>query len=290
MAQLTVLDTISDPGSESRANEDAVGHNESCVFVLDGATGLGGEPVMAGEPSDAAWLANRAASMFVERVGPQSDVPAVLAGMISDIGVEFAAAAGGREIPRYALPAAGFAMVLVSRDGIAFHGLGDCTVFAGDAAGAVTKFSALNGFAAWESDGARKHAQRLGGFSSSGSLLGDEETLRHLRYLRALQNTHESGVWTISLVPEAAQHIVSTPLSDLLPLDLLLCTDGFAALVDAYGAHSPESLMTAAKTDGLSSLLHELRHIERTVDPSGLTYPRYKQSDDATAVLVRISA
>ena len=41
-----------------------------------------------------------------------------------------------------------------------------------------------------------------------------------------------------------------------------------------------------------AALLDELRDLERVRDPDGRTYPRYKISDDATAVLfdIRTSA
>ncbi len=40
-------------------------------------------------------------------------------------------------------------------------------------------------------------------------------------------------------------------------------------------------------SDGLAGLLQELRHIEREVDPDGTRFPRFKRSDDATALLVK---
>jgi hypothetical protein len=73
-----------------------------------------------------------------------------------------------------------------------------------------------------------------------------------------------------------------------LPATGLLCTDGFAALCDQYGRYSPADLVAAAKSQGLKALLAELRHVERTEDPDGLLYPRFKISDDATALLFEV--
>jgi hypothetical protein len=36
-------------------------------------------------------------------------------------------------------------------------------------------------------------------------------------------------------------------------------------------------------------MLDELRRFEREIDPEGLRYPRYKQSDDTTALLVELT-
>jgi hypothetical protein len=67
-----------------------------------------------------------------------------------------------------------------------------------------------------------------------------------------------------------------------------LCSDGFAALCDQYGRYDPGALVHKATTDGLKSLMRELRQIERTEDPDGQRYPRFKVSDDATVVLFEI--
>ena len=46
-------------------------------------------------------------------------------------------------------------------------------------------------------------------------------------------------------------------------------------------------LMAAAKNKGLAALGEELRAIEKT-DPLGEKFSRFKKSDDATAVLLRV--
>ena len=66
----------------------------------------------------------------------------------------------------------------------------------------------------------------------------------------------------------------------------LLCSDGFSALISDYQKYTSESLLAAALGNGLQSLMDELRHIETVVDPDAIKFPRFKQCDDATAVLV----
>lgn len=287
MPSLHVIETTTDPGSAARPNEDAAGNNSCCAFVIDGATGLSERTVMP--PSDAAWLAAWAGRLLAERIGPQSDVRTVVAGMIDDVRSIFVEAAGAEEIPRYAWPSASFALIRAGQSGLEFFGLGDCTVFLRDGAGQVTRHSPLEGFAGWEQQGAKVHALRVGGFAQAKSLLEDAETLADLRRMRALQNTPESGVWTLGLVPEAARQITSAQFARPLPLDIVMCTDGFSALVDGYAALTAEELVQSAVTDGLAPLMGELRRIERDVDPEGFKFPRYKQSDDATAIVARFS-
>ena len=69
---------------------------------------------------------------------------------------------------------------------------------------------------------------------------------------------------------------------------LLLASDGFLALASDYGAYSADNLMAAARDKGLVALGQELRAIEAG-DAGGDRFPRFKKSDDATALLLRIN-
>jgi hypothetical protein len=66
---------------------------------------------------------------------------------------------------------------------------------------------------------------------------------------------------------------------------VLMMTDGFYRLVDTYHQYTDASLFDAALERGLSSLLAELRAIERS-DPECVEYPRIKAEDDATALRI----
>jgi serine/threonine protein phosphatase PrpC len=68
---------------------------------------------------------------------------------------------------------------------------------------------------------------------------------------------------------------------------LLLATDGFSALCELYARMTPRDLLKAACASGLEGLARELRRLEDEVDPLGQRWPRFKRSDDATALLVR---
>ena len=141
-------------------------------------------------------------------------------------------------------------------------------------------------FASIETDHAARHLKRAGGFSKQTNLLKDPETITTLRHIRSLQNTEQTGVWTLGLVPQAAEHLFVEQLD--VPLDgiALLCSDGFSALVNDYGRYTAASLLQAACSHGLQSLIDELRQRETSVDPEAVKYPRFKQSDDATALLL----
>ena len=69
---------------------------------------------------------------------------------------------------------------------------------------------------------------------------------------------------------------------------ILLASDGFLALAGDYGAYGAAGLMQAAMARGLAPLGEELRAIEEA-DAEGVKFPRFKKSDDATALLLKLS-
>ena len=62
-------------------------------------------------------------------------------------------------------------------------------------------------------------------------------------------------------------------------------TDGYEAAVDDYALFTPAELMAAAQTD-IRAPLDAARAVE-AADPACVRFPRFKPSDDATAILVR---
>ncbi len=68
---------------------------------------------------------------------------------------------------------------------------------------------------------------------------------------------------------------------------LLIASDGFLALTSDYDSYDSAGLLAAAKSKGLAALGEELRAVEET-DPLGERFSRFKKSDDATALLLRL--
>jgi hypothetical protein len=107
--------------------------------------------------------------------------------------------------------------------------------------------------------------------------------------LRAARNRINSGRnWLFSPDGRAATHVSRHHLSLQRDTLLLIASDGFLALVSDYDAYDMPSLMAAAAAKGLAALGDELRTIE-DADPLGEKFPRFKKSDDATAVLLRVT-
>jgi hypothetical protein len=283
--RLEVLDSLTEPAKLGGENEDRIGWNESAAFVIDGATMLG-DPLIEPPSSDAAWIAEWARERFAAELAPDRSLRAVVRNLCSLARDRFQAAAG-TEVERYRHPSASFQSLRLADGGIEIAGLGDCTLFLRDAAGTLTRHSGLRAGRSGEQSSARMALTRLGGLNLDGEGFRDTETLAALRASRARQNT-EAGVWTLGIHPDAGDH-VRIEMPDLaLPAIGLLCSDGFADSVDNYALHTAAALLERAERQGLRALLSEIRRVERDIDPNGLQYPRYKRSDDASAILLQV--
>ncbi|MBT1156171.1 hypothetical protein J1C56_11270 [Aminobacter anthyllidis] len=290
MPSIRIIDSITAPGSASRPNEDSAGGNATCAFVIDGATGLGGTSIVGLHGSDAAWLARFAQSTFEELVRNGRSVADVVRELNQRAANVVHEAASALPIEAWNLPIASFQMVRIEGDALVTHGLGDCRLFLVDADGAVIETSAIKAAYANERDGARKAIALSGGFATHQALADAPVVREELRRRRAAYNQAGGSVWTLGTEPAAADHLATEQLTATLPARGLLCSDGFAALVDQYRRYGIADLVRAAGDTGLAPLLQELRHIERIEDPDGQQFPRFKVSDDATAVLFEIVA
>ncbi|SMC60305.1 hypothetical protein [Rhizobium sp. RU36D] len=286
---LVVLDSITDPGKPDRPNEDRFGYNDVAAFVLDGATGLGDRQFMDGHGSDAAWIAEFGADRLAARLDVEADPKAVLATISAEARQHFEAVAGNQ--PRYAWPLCSLTALRATPNGFQYFGLGDSCLYLLHDNGQSDFVIPIPGAYEWEQHAAAKHIARLGGIGASGSANTDPTTLEDLRRGRARQNTPDGITWTFGIVPEAAEHLFMCDV----PVHgggayALLCSDGLADLVALYKAYDAGSLVQAARSKGLAALVEELRRFEREIDPDGLKYPRFKQSDDTTAVLLRLTS
>ncbi|MBB4123067.1 hypothetical protein [Martelella radicis] len=286
--RIEIVDRLNDPGKPGGHSEDRAGANEHSAFVIDGATGIADRQVMTDFPSDASWLADQALAAF-SQAGGASPVSDIVSRLNAEARKTYLAAAGTGDLPRYMWPAAAFQMLRIEGDRLVSYGLGDCRLFLqSEADGQVFETTALKGNRTKEIAAARAHLARTGGFGGKNDIGGDEKTRAALRESRSKHNMPGGRIFTLGLVPEAANEIVREETGIAAPARGLLSSDGFAALSDNYDVFNPSELIDAAFAEGLPALLKRLREIERIEDPEGERFPRYKVSDDATCLAFRI--
>lgn len=278
---LTFIEAISVAGDRAGQNDDAFGHTPGRAWVIDGATDLHQTP-LSGEASDAAWLAHWVSGRL-HAAGAETLAEA-LRWVSASARLEFLALAEGMPSERWKWPIASIVYLEATGLGLSGIDLGDCRVLAMDADGVVQSVGAAQDTA--ETDAARA-AQAATAGQDEKPLYQRDQALTALRLGRAKLN-QPGARWSFGLDPECVAHARTWTLEVKRPAHILLMTDGFAALADRYGAYDAAGLVHAALDKGLHELGRELREIERA-DAAGARHPRFKPSDDATALLLRLT-
>lgn len=280
---LSVIESLSWPGSEKRSNEDACGACGRYAWVIDG-TIMTGYPPLLHERSDATWLASFISARFAYHAQTAEDGPTLVRRAIEDARAAFLAAMPPEREDPLSWPVAALSLLQVRERTLEVWTLADTAAYVLDADGAF--------HAAGEPAELRQTESALAAQMLRESGLSPEAVWEHAAFRtwltdqRRRANT-DAGVPLLGIVPSAAErmhHQVIRPEGRTLAL---LATDGFSALAELYGAVSPCGLVQEAARSGLETLARRLRDIEHS-DPKAERFPRFKVSDDATAILVRI--
>lgn len=277
-----ILDTLSLPGDPLKPNDDAFGHTGNAAVVLDGATSLG-DPLMPGD-SDAAWIAHFGARRLMAHVRDGEAPQDALRYALADAEKSFKALRRREPAEQWEMPFASMAFAFEAPDGFEFLWYGDCAGLLQRPGEKVEMLGESLAAKAREARNAAKIAKEM-----NLAPVASSELARTLPSLRQARNRLNSGShWVFSPDARAAEHVavkhIVAPRGSLL----LLTSDGYLAPVSDYGRHTAQSFMDKAVAKGLGLLADELREIE-DADPQGRKHPRFKKSDDATAVLLRLA-
>jgi hypothetical protein len=278
-----LIDSLTIPGNPTKPNDDAFGHVKRAGIVMDGATGLG-ESLMPGE-SDAAWLAHLGVKLLMAFMRAPIDPRLALNAVFNQ--VEYAYVTGRKRAPTdtWEIPFASMMFVAENAKGFETLSFGDCAALVKRPDTAIEILGEAFEKRALEASRVARLAHAKG-MNPAGDV-NRPEFLEALRKARNFVNT-EKGHWLFGPDAAAADHVASRQIDTTAGTIVLLTTDGFLALASDYGCYDAEGLIAAAQTKGLKSLGVELRAIE-AADPDGIAYPRFKTSDDATALLLRLA-
>jgi hypothetical protein len=281
--EFAFVDALSLPGNPVKPNDDAWAQTARAAVVLDGATSLG-DPLLPGD-SDAAWIARFGARRLMAHVQNGDEAREALRSALADAENSFAGLRRRGPKENWENPYASMMFIVEDAAGFGALWFGDC--------GAIVKRSDTGievvgeAFAkrAAEARRVKMLAEAKGLAPASGANL--PEFLGALRAARNLVNS-ERGGWLFGPDATAADRARSAHIAASPGTTILLASDGFLALVSDYERYDAASLMEAAERKGLEALGEELRAIEDG-DPEGRRYPRFKKSDDATALLLKLA-
>lgn len=278
---LEFVDVLTLSGNPAKPNEDSFAHIENAAAVFDGATGLG-EQLMPGE-SDAAWLSQFGVRRLMAHIKTKRPKDAIRAAM-ADAENSFRGLRRRAPSATYESPFASMMLVAENAGGMDAFWFGDC--------GLIVKRESAEVIGdtfdkrAMEASRVKMLADARGLAPAAG--LNRPEYIHSLRKARNRVNT-ETGGWLFGPDPRAADHVAHKQIEAPAGAYLLLASDGFLALATDYGKYNADGLMNAALSKGLATLGEELRAIEDS-DPEGRKFARLKKSDDATALMLRVTS
>jgi hypothetical protein len=280
--QFEFIDALSIPGHPAKPNDDAWGQTSGAAVVLDGATNLC-DSLLPGE-SDAAWLSRFAARRLMAHAQDGASGRDALAHALGEAEKSFTGLR--RRAPKHNHENPYASMMFVFGDESGFDALwyGDCAALVRHADGRFEMVGDALEKRAAEARRVKMLAEAKGLAPAAG--VNRPEFLSALRAARDTVNT-EKGGWLFGPNAKAAEYVKAKHIDAAPGTLVLLASDGFLALASDYGVHDAESLIHAAESKGLESLGQQLRAIENE-DVEGRKYPRFKTSDDATAVLLRL--
>ncbi|HVP85132.1 MAG TPA: hypothetical protein VMS78_10445 [Rhizomicrobium sp.] len=278
-----ILDMLSLPGNPAKPNDDAFCHSDTLAAVFDGATGLG-EQILPVD-SDAAWIARRGAEGLILHESPDISPREILHRAAIDAEKQFLELRLRAPAETYEIPFASMMFVAAQSDRVEALWFGDCA--------ALVKRPGDDLQIIGEAFAKREHeASGLVALAAAANVsapASNRNRPEFLAFLRRERNGVNSrpGRWLFSPDARCAEHAQSLSFAAPSGTHMLLVSDGFLALASDYLRYDADTLLEAAVPKGLRALYNELRAIE-DADPEGRKYPRFKKSDDATAVLLQV--
>jgi serine/threonine protein phosphatase PrpC len=278
---LELVESLSLPGEPAKANEDAFGHSGDAAVVMDGATMLG-DPLMPGA-SDAAWIAQFGVRRLMAHLKDGDGARKALRNALAETQKSFEALRRYPPEEMWQTPCASMMLAIQNEAGLECLWYGDCAALVKQGDGPAAVIGETFDKRAAEAHRAQKLAREKNLSPADG--LSRQEFLDQLRATRNRINS--GGHWLFTPDVRSASHAARRTMKVTPGALILLASDGFLALASDYGAYSVDGLMAAATDKGLAALGKELRTIEAG-DAGGDKFPRFKKSDDATALLLRL--
>lgn len=266
-----LIQSLSLAGKPEVPNDDRIGCAERHAWVIDGATDLG-EPGLLGERGGAAWLSGTAQRAFAAGAGTLQQICEQVFDTLAE---RFESDRLRDPLSSWELPRAAFAAVALEGAELVCAHLADCVVLHRSATGVrfltpEPDHEAECAAAAALGDGVGAHGIR------PPSVLADRRSARE----------HSREVLSIDASVSKA-HTRYSRCTVAPGDDVVLMSDGLAALLSPYKMHTVNTFMRRLQSHGLASLACELRQIEAD-DTSCIRFPRFKKSDDASAIWLRV--
>lgn len=270
---LEVLQTISLNGNRNKPNDDRCGSTAKLAWVIDGATDMGASGLL-GRQGGAAWLASTASNAFSK--SKSGNIQDICQAAFREVEEQFEIQRTRAVSAAWEIPKAAFGLAQVEDDTLSVAWAADSPILL-MSENDVTWCTGEPDTSSEAADALALGAGIGAANEISGAVLEDRRAHRARNGHIALSSSAQAS----AAVTCYAQYPVSE--GD----ELLLMSDGFASLVTDYQKYSAHELAESVRSNGLGALAHEIRVIENE-DATCLRFPRFKVSDDTTAIWLKI--
>lgn len=294
--RLSQVAAVCEPG-DAHPCEDTLWAGGDLAFVMDGASAMA-TPLLDAVTGDAAWFVATVTERLRHRWAESTSVTSALRDALADTAQTWSrltGAAPSHDPPAHdapppllphRLPSAGLALVAIEHDDLVLLRVGDCELHVVTDDGTQRVFDDPPLRRLDERALERMAEYRDAGLSRDGALaairpmlIAHRDLLNDPAGYPALSVTRLDG-----LVPEVRRlpaHAVRR---------VLLTTDGFSCSWQSYALEEPSRWLPGAGIDArVAEVLRRLRGIEEE-DRDGLRHPRFARHDDATALVVDLTA
>jgi hypothetical protein len=262
----------------NKVNEDYAFSNESCIFVIDGATGLTKHKV-TNEQSDARWFAQRLGlrlSLCLSDL--RRSISEIVSGITRELLYEFKEFPTGKKCDELYMPSASISVFRINGDSLEFFQLGDCTSAIAYKPGLVIPLldPTLPNLDYLVIQDLLKLSQKHKVSNIYVVPYVMERVLAH----RALKNKPD-GYWVLDLTGKGIPHAETrvTKLEEVKSFAVM--SDGFSQTVDLVSMFDMATLMQTLDKERIKDIIVQLFAI-REDDPLFDKYPRLKLHDDTS--------
>jgi hypothetical protein len=277
--KFSIHDSISIAGG--KINEDIAYSTENYGWVIDGATGLNNRS-FTGASSDAYWFVNEWNDYLKESILNNSvSIKEIITKGVEVISNKFFHLVAVEHLDRIDLPSASIVVLRVNNNKMEYFLLGDCTLVVQNNEGksSIIKQRFLDAL----DNKAKEEMAGLMARKGINFIEARQEINPSLVKHRLLKNT-PNGYWTLEFDKSAVENALLGYLDFEDCKKALLMSDGFSAIFDNYHIIDESNLISRVEKQGLQQIYKLLRAIEEE-DAEILKFPRFKKSDDASAVI-----
>lgn len=274
---IDVIDIISEKGS-SPVNEDMAGRSDNCIWVIDGATGVGDNHV--DEISDARWYVSWWDKYLRENSNIDTSLNDLIRKGINKVRNEYLMIAKLRDIDKISSPSASIAVVRERNGELEFFVLGDCNIYIDANLPLAIKDHRVD-----LHDNKVYKLMREKMLFNLQEVKRDEESLMSvydlLRINRSLKNT-DDGYWILGFDENAVEQSINGRMKLSSGVKFLLASDGFTCSIEKYGIFREGEVFSNILDEDLRNMVEKIRRFESSSDCS--TFPRFKTMDDLSCV------